>query len=161
MADFPIGLIPEELRAWVDKGWRLGTYMDSYTKDEEAEEDEGDEPEEIDEEASLGLKTDWDVLQKWQSQGPGARPKEFNRRLMAVVRFMAENYNNWEVAYAMDRTKRFFSEEEVKESFMSAPVKKWRDAQSEFYHMSQEDQFAWQRRVKKRYPRLDHIVAEI
>jgi hypothetical protein len=40
---------------------------------------------------------------------PADRPDYFNHLLDAVVRKMAELHDNWSVAYAMDKTKMYFS----------------------------------------------------
>jgi hypothetical protein len=90
---------------------------------------------------------------------PRSRPPEFNRLLRALVREMAEIYNNWRVAYAIDRTKRFFTEEELREDSSPAKVAFSR-ALAEFDRMRNDEQLQWQKRVIRRHPRLDRIVSD-
>jgi len=77
---------------------------------------------------------------------PRKRPAHFNKLLRAVVREMAELYNNLPVAYAIDQTKLVFSEEQLKTRDSQAK-ERFREARYEYERMPQEQQIAWQQRV--------------
>ncbi len=76
------------------------------------------------------------------------RPKEFNRLMRALVRKMSELHNDVAVAYAMDKTKRYFDESESREP-KTAAVEEWRRAKDEFERMPFEQQHAWQEKIEK------------
>lgn len=78
----------------------------------------------------------------------------------ALIRVMAELHNNSAVAYAMDKTKMYFSEEDLKESHSKA-AQRWRDKEYEFGRMPMKKQIAWRERVKRKYPSLAKIVASL
>jgi hypothetical protein len=70
---------------------------------------------------------------------------------------MAELYNNLPTAYAIDQTKMFFTEEQLRSA--DSPAKeRFKNARFDFQRMSQDEQSAWQRRVLDRYPKLAKIL---
>jgi len=147
--DLPIATIPDDIRAWMDRGWRLGSYMDAYGTPAEEEEEQHSDQEEDDE---------WEEMEQWPRKRPRARPRHFNRTLMALVRAMAECYNNLPEAYAIHKTKRFFAEDEIANSNSTA-AKRYRDARQEYLTMSLDEQLNWREQVTRRCPRLDRIIA--
>lgn len=149
----PLALIPHAVRSWVDRGWRLGSWMDSYRQDKGAEASGRETP-------SGTSRWDDDEMEQWLVRRPADRPADFNKVFGAIVRTMAELYNNWSVAYAMHRTKLFFDETALKDN-ESAAAKKWRDAKREFDVMPFEKQIAWQERVIRKYPPLAELVARL
>jgi len=152
--DLPMVLIPEVLRSFIDRGWRLGSYLEKYEgEDELTTEDEADpcKSEETDGE------DEWEAMEQWPGMRPQARPPEYNKIFRAMIRTMVELYNNLPTAYAMDKTKRFFSEAEIKDSDLPI-VQKWRDAQYEFKCMTWEKKRDWLERVVKKHPDLEKIV---
>ena len=153
--DLPIAVIPDTIREWVDRGWQLGSYQDAYVQPEDSEPEEAVDAED---QGSMDVDDEWDEMERWPTKRPAARPPEFNKLLRAIVRTMAESYNNSAVAYAIDKTKRFFDDSQLKEGD-SAAIKKWLAARQEFETMSMDDQIAWRDHVMKRRPRLDRIVA--
>ena len=147
----PIAYIPDAIREWTDRGWRMGSYDDAYMSSEEPESEDVEEP------ADQGADNEWDDAERWPGQRPSARPPEFNKLLRALVRAMVESHNNLAVAYAIDKTKRFFTQDQLGED--SSAVKKWIAAQREYQAMGWEDQHRWEEGVMQRHPRLDRIVA--
>jgi len=150
----PIAFIPDVIREWTNRGWRLGSYEDAYEQPEESE------PEEVEDQGSEEVDDEWEEMEHWPSKRPSLRPPEFNKLLRAIVRAMVESRNNLAVAYAIDKTKRFFDESQLKEGDSPA-IKKWIAAQREFGTMPWDDQIAWRDRVMKRHPRMDRIVADL
>ena len=100
---------------------------------------------------------DDEELDGWRKMPARKRPPRYNRILRALVRQMAETYNNWEVAYAMDKTKQLYTEKEAKD-FDDPGADRWRKARNEFFSMSLDDKLQWMRHVESRYPRLDRLV---
>jgi hypothetical protein len=150
----PFAFIPDEIRSWITRGWRFGKLEDSYVEHEpddelEAEDSSGDQ-----------IDDEWDESEKMASMNSRSRPRSFNRVMRAIVREMARLYNNWPIAYAIDKTKRFFSEEELKTRDSSKAKDKFKQAYMEFHALPDEDKLKWQARVIRRGPRLDRIVAE-
>jgi len=149
----PMALIPHVIRSWVDRGWHLGSWMDSYQQEEAAEE--------ADDQGEVELPDCEDEeMKRWLTCRPTDRPADFNNVFGAMVRVMAELHNNWSVAYAMYRTKLYLDEEALKD-FNSAAAKKWQDALREFRDMPMEKQIAWQERVIKKYLPLSKFVSRL
>jgi hypothetical protein len=149
----PMAMIPYEVRSWVDRGWRLGSWMDSYRQDEAAETSDRKVPSET-------PHWDDDDMERWMTCRPADRPENFNKVFDAMVRTMAELHNNWSAAYAMHRTKLFFDEADMKDN-ESAATKKWLSAKREFIEMPIDKQIAWQERVIRKYPSLSAIVSNL
>jgi hypothetical protein len=152
--DFPIAEIPDLIRAWINRGWRLGSYEDTY--EEEAEEKADilltesvtDEPIENEEEAN-----------RWPMLNPRSRSPAFNMFLQALAREMARLYNNWDVAYAIYQTKTFFTEKQLEDN-KSRAATKFRDARSKFDGMTFDQQYDWREKLLRKRPRLRRITAK-
>ena len=149
--DHPIAMIPDEIARWIALGWHLGSLMDAYQDPNQSDSD--DDGTEVVED---GID-DWEVMERWPSMTPRSRPAHFNKLLRAVVRTMVELDNNVSVAYAIFKTKRFFTETEQKD-YDSPAVKQFRKAESEYFAMPFEQQLAWQKRIKRTYPRLKPLI---
>lgn len=146
--DHPIALIKDELRAWIESGWQMGSLSAAYETTESDDEPVGEE----------NLEPDWEEQEeRLPTLRPRSRPREFNKLLRALVREMATIGNNWRVAYAIDRTQMFFTDAELRES-SSQSKRAFEGALAEFDRMPSEEQFRWQERVTRRHPRLDRIV---
>ncbi len=151
--DLPIAFIPMEIRSWLDRGWRFGSYEDAYGKPDGRSKRT----------ARKRIKCEWnwredeDVVNRWPQMSSQARPASFNTLLRALVREMARLQNNVSVAYAMAKTKRFFTETELK-SNDEGPANKFRNAQAEFDGMDFEQQYDWKQGVIRRYPRLEDFL---
>ena len=106
------------------------------------------------------LGNDWEEQEeRLPTMRPRSRPRDFNRLLRALVREMAAIYNNWRVAYAIDRTQMFFTDAELRED-RSPSKQAFERALAEFDRMPSDEQFRWQKRVTHRHPRLDRIVSD-
>jgi hypothetical protein len=137
--DLPLAMLEDQLRGWLAMGWRLGSYVDAYPEpeiDEEEDEALGD---------AIGDDADEYVL---PTLPPRRRPAEFNRIFKALVRHMAEGFDCWDVAYAMDRTGRYFTEEQRKQKDDPA-VGRWHEALREFDKLPQDEQFRWREKVMR------------
>ena len=151
--DFPIALIPDELRSWIERGWRLGSYRDNYEQDEEEDELESEAIEQVE---FGSVDDDWDDLDKLPSTTPRRRPRDFNRLMKALIREMSELFNNQDIAYAMDQTDRYFTEDQLKGTD-TAVTRKWREALETWKQMSMNEQIAWQRSVAGD-PSIDKLI---
>lgn len=145
--DFPILNIPQEIGFWLDLGWKFGSYADKYDPPQR-----GRKPKE----ANFGPapEIEDDAAKQLHSMKPADRPEYFNHLLDAVVRTMAELNNNWPVAYAMDKTKIYFSETAPFNAKTPAE-KKFAEAARAFGVMDFKERWNWCQRVVKRNPRLD------
>lgn len=160
--DLPMEDIPADLNAWMELGWRLGSYADKYEVSDE------DEDEDVESEPESGVKTDgafpiddeFEAALARSTLPPRKRSKQLNLVMRALVRTMVEQYNNLDVAYAMDKTKRHFSKQQLEKND-SAAAKQWHDAIREYLNMSWEQQIAWQKRVERTHPRLDKLVEQL
>ena len=90
---------------------------------------------------------------------PRQRPKALNLVMRAMVRAMVEQHNDLSVAYAMDKTKRYFSEDQFKDNESKA-ARQWQDAVEAYLQMRWKQQLAWERGVMRRHPRLDKLVEQ-
>lgn len=147
--DLPMGYILQEIRDTLRRGWRLGSYADSYQEQEEA-------ATAIDEAIPVA-HDDWKNEENWPSMAPSERPAHFNDTFGFLIGVMAVISNNPAVAYAMERTKRFFTEQQLKTD-ASAAAKKWLAAKSQYEAMSWEKQYAWQKRMAKKYAPFDRLT---
>jgi hypothetical protein len=150
--DFPIAFIPDELRAWVARGWRLGSCSEAYEEVAYS----GREPEDVPEGVQTG---ELDAAERWPSMNPRSRPPHFNKLLRALVRKMADLYNNWATAYAIDQTMMLFSEAQLRGD-RSPGMEKFIVARSKFERMTIDEKLAWREKVIAKHPRLDRIVAD-
>ncbi len=149
----PIAFIPLDIRSWLDRGWRFGSYEDTYGKHDGRSKRA----------KRKRLKCEWDwseddeVVDQWSQKSSRSRPASFNTLLRAVVREMARLHNNLPVAYAIAKTKRFFTESQLKDNNDRLP-KKFRDARAEFSLMSFDQQYDWAQSDIRRYPRLEQFL---
>jgi hypothetical protein len=145
--DFPILSIPQEINYWLDLGWKYGSCTDKYEPAHR-----GRKPKK----SAFGPapQIEDDATKQLYSMKPADRPEYFNHLLDAVVRTMAELNNNWPVAYAMDKTKMYFSETDPFNAKTPAE-KKFAEAARAFGVMDFKEQWNWCQRVVKRNPRLD------
>lgn len=151
MHDFPIATIPDELRMWIDRGWQLGSYHENYVQEDDDDEEELLESETLEPDDFTASEDEWDDLDKLPAAAPRRRPREFNRLMKALVREMANLFNNRAVAYAMDKTGRYFTEDQLKET-ETATTRKWRDALATWRNMSMREQITWHQTVTRRRP---------
>lgn len=147
----PIAMIPHELKSWIDLGWRFGSHDETYDPEP------SEKPTNLPSLAPPEIEDD-EVMDRWPMERPAKRPAEFNLLLKAMVRTMAELFNNSDVAYAVYKTQMFFSEEQLKEN-RSAATDRWRKAWSDFHDLASEQQLAWRDRVMRRHPHIVQFVA--
>jgi len=84
------------------------------------------------------------------------RDRAFNQFFKALVRLMAQSFDNCDIAYAMDKLGRLVPEEKPGPD-ESSLHRKWREAQAEYHEMSQDEQFAWMDSLTK-YPSIDRAI---
>lgn len=129
---------------------RLGSYSDLYREvADQAEVEAAVEPTAPPDQTSIA------EMDAWPTKRPAVRPKHFNRAFCALIRVLAERFNNCDVAYAMDKTK-LFTEDQLKTD-TSASAKKWDEAKHKYQGMSFEQQFAWRKRAVRKYPAIESI----
>lgn len=154
--DFPIAFIPDEIRSWIERGWTLVTGSifgdDSDETPEEADETEVPAADTVDQAGD-----EWEEAETWITKNPRKRPAKFNKLLQALVREMVTLYNNLATAYAIDKTKMFFTEKQWREGDTAAKDR-FKDALFGYDNLPQEEQIAWQQGVVERYPKLSEIV---
>jgi len=149
--DLPMAFIADDIRAWLGRGWRLGSFCDDYPEPDYSDEEPADGDGDTDASAAN------DDLERLHTLAPQRRPKEFNQVLKALVRHMAETFNNSAAAYAMDKTGRFFSDDDIKARPTDPAVRRWQELCSEFTRFSDDEQFAWRDRAAK-YRSIEAII---
>lgn len=141
--------ILDVLRAHVERGWRFGSYLDKYRQ-----------PEPVQDEDQAWVP--WDQVGCERDEVPGksarTRSREFNRLFGGLVGAMASLRNNLAVAFAMDKTKRFFDSDELKDD--SPAVKKWVAACDEYQSMKEDARERWREAAEKRYRSLQRLVCD-
>jgi hypothetical protein len=153
--DLPIACILDDIQSWIDLGWRLGSYEETY--DDPMDEPEIDSPSDstiVDPDDDY----EWDEMERWPTQPPRKRPARFNKTLRALVRTMAASFNNSATAYAVYKTQQFFSEKELRDN-ESKPAERFQNAIREYEQMSSTEQIAWLQKVQRTAPRLDRLIA--
>jgi len=152
--DLPILEIPADIKSWIELGWRLGSYADKY----EFTEDDDDVVLNVPKEDAD--QDDWKTQLQLPTLSPRQRPKVFNLIMRALVRTMVEQYNDLPSAYAMDKTKRYFSEEQLKAN-STKQARMWQNAVQEYVDMDWNQQLAWRNKVMRTHPRLDKLVEQL
>ena len=148
----PIAAIPLEIRLWIDRGWRLGSYEDTYEKEDRRATRHQREP----------IRCSWNgndenAAFEWERVLPSKRPAEFNRLFDAIIREMAVLNNNCDVAYAMRQTHVCMDREEADKA--DSPIaKKFRDAVSDYRQKGFDCQYAWRHNLMRKCPHLDQFV---
>jgi hypothetical protein len=149
-SDFPIATIPDEVRTWVARGWRLGSWMDWYERreatagpaDERASPDtwliDGDEPD----------------FERMHLLPPERRPAVFNRFWKALIRQMIESYADRPTAYAMDKSGTWRPDDGDSNGSLR---RAWTQHTEDFNRLSVDEQIAWEDRVRK-YPSLEGVL---
>lgn len=143
--DEPLAFIPDTIRSWLDLGWELGSYADTY---EEA--DESDDSTELEDDG------EYERLEVLHTLPKTRRDRQFNQFFKALVRLMAESFDNCDVAFAMDKLGRLVPEEKPGPD-ESAIHQKWRALQAEYHGMTQDEQFAWMDSLTK-YPTIERVL---
>ena len=87
--DSPIALVPYEIRGWIDRGWRFGSYLDLYPQEDEPKTRSKMLKELV---ARDGVPDfDDDEMDRWPALPPAARPGHFNETFGSLVRMMADS----------------------------------------------------------------------
>lgn len=154
--DLPIAFILDDLSLWCERGWRLGSSADDFP--DEYEVGGGQAVPDVDEATPSDewIEDDENALAKLS---PRKRPKEFNKMFRALIRMMCETRNATGRAYAMWKTQRFYSEDDLKTDESPSAVK-FKDAEFEFSQMAFEEQYEWREQICKNYPRLDRMLRD-
>jgi hypothetical protein len=98
--DFPVAFMADELRDWIARGRTLGTRSSKRRRAHSGASESEASP-------FLALESQFGPADDWPGKSPKERPSDFNKLLRAIVREMAEPYNNCAVVYAIDETKTF------------------------------------------------------
>ncbi|MBL1217956.1 MAG: hypothetical protein D8M59_10730 [Planctomycetes bacterium] len=148
----PLGLVPEEIAEWYARGWRLGHNVDWYEEatpePDEVIEDEGCTEDDI-------VRDDIEVMHTWERR---RRPRDYNLGFRALIRTMAESYNNLSVAYAMKETGRCLSEDHSLKAAPEKAQRQWNEAIEAYLSMTWDEQDKWRCRICRTYPRLDTLA---
>lgn len=153
--DFPLTYIPAEIRNWIDRGWRYGSYRDDYPS-EGADDDDGPDCEDTGA-TQAGELNEFEIAEgihrlSWRQRSAGD-----NRVLRALIRHMVETYDNVSGAYAFDKTGRYFTEYEIRNRDLSDNhVNQFMDCCRQFETMSLDEQEKWRKRTQ-RYPCLQKL----
>lgn len=150
--DFPILLIPLELREWLERGWKFGSYVDEYDPPKRRK---ARSPEPIPDDAPDFDDAEADRL---MTVPRSKRPAYYNALLLAIVRQMAIIDNNCSVAYAMQKTEMFFKDSESQAASQSPEQKRFFAAAEAFRKLPFEKQWQWRNRIIRKNPRLEQFV---
>lgn len=149
--DHPLPWVVDELCQWIDQGWRLGSYEENYP---EMQDDDSisTELEQVAEDSD-----DDEIADAMPTRPPRSRTPEFNKLLQALAREMATLRNHESIAYAIAKTKYFFTDDQLKERDTKSK-EKFAAAVAEFEQMSMDAQIDWRDHAIRTLPRLDRIV---
>ncbi len=153
--NLPIAFIPLDIMSWLERGWRLGSFEEAY-------QDESDKPTRERTPKTIAMYSHDDLgdeAEHWPTMNPRSRPPAFNQFLRALVREMASLQNNWPIAYAIDQTKVFFTEGQLKGNDARSAIK-FQDAVRRFEGMSFDQQYDWYKRVIQKNPRLESMLTD-
>ncbi len=159
-AGVPMEDIPVDRECWLDLGRRIGSYADRYNETDDDEDDvEADDGQE---ESGNAFPVDKEYERSLEQPMPSLRhrSKELNRIIRAMVRTMAQVHNDEAVAYAIDKTKRYFADDQLQEND-SKYAKAWRDARDEYNDMCWKKQWKWRERAMRTHPRLDKLIQQL
>ncbi len=157
--DTPLIDIPGELAAWIQLGWRLGSYLDDMVDDVPDPFAEHDDDLNAAELESTAVGTEPEIDEVIPTLPARKRPKEFNKLFNSLIRVVAEERSGTATVYAMWKTKRLFTEEQLKDNESKA-AKQFRDAIAEFQLMTHAQRFEWSDKVCQYLPRIERVVAE-
>ena len=149
--DFPLALIPEDIERWTSLGWEFPPR--EKTRDRPRKKTRASFHRAI----SAWGNEDEEVLNNWPRLSQSQRPEAFNQLLLAIARQLVESRDDVATAYAIAKTKRFFTDEEIRDP-NNAAAQKFSAAFKSFLEMSWERQSNWQRRILRTFPRLDQFV---
>ncbi len=142
----PMGCIASELRGWLRRGWRFGSYRDAYQ--EQVIENDGDRDDGKSEENDERLP----------ARAPRRRSREFNQLFKALIRHLVESFDAEDVAFAMDTTGRYYTEEQCKVPEPKPSVAEWEAWRAKFDKLSARKRDAWRERVAG-YPSIEEVVS--
>lgn len=148
----PIASIPLELRSWIERGWKLGSYEDTYEKQDRRASRFHRKP--------IRCTWNWEddeVAAEWEGTKPSKRPAAFNKLFDAIIREMAVLDNNCAVAYAMRHTHVYLGTHEIDKA-ETAIAKKFRDAMSQYVSKGFDWQYDWRHNLARKCPHLDQFV---
>ncbi len=145
----PIGAIVYQIQNWLDRGWELGSYRDTYP--------ETVKPPPRPRGRRRRRKTDWDELERMQENRLPRRPEWFMDEFRAWVRFHVDNYSEfW--AFAMDQTGVVSPPCQYKrDGSENTAWNEWQTVLQGYGKLSDSDRQAWLRKVK-RYPRWTTLL---
>ncbi|GEM_PF-1977085 len=154
----PLALIPDTLRSYIDKGWRIESHSDTYADKSEADDDDGDG-------VSVGIDgaaTDYEQLEMLQGLPQNRRPKDFNRLFKALICEMVRASNNVSAAYAMDKLRRLIElpvdRDPIRPAERTPLQKRWAATCEEFAHLGSDQQWEWREHVLDRYPGIGDVI---
>lgn len=154
----PLALIPDTVRSYIDKGWRIGSHSDTYADESEADDDDGDGMSV----GTDGAATDYEQLEILQGVPQNRRPKDFNRLFKALICEMVRASNNVSAAYAMDKLRRLVELPVDRDPITPAertPIqKRWAATVEEFAHLGSVEQWEWRERVLSTYPGIENVI---
>lgn len=152
--NFPWPYIVSEIQNWVQHGWRLGSYVDTYEAKWRAQEQASIAAAPRRREKSL---PDDDLMEQWPSMPPKERPKHFNQAFGIITRMLADTHNAESVAYAMHRTQMYFNEEQLKGDLTPA-MRRFQEARNGFYKEPYRKRERQIKRIRDAYPSLADVI---
>lgn len=150
--NFPIAGIAAELSDWIGRGWRFGSYKESY---DAAVDHSG--PGRLAKEACKLHETsnNYEVL---HTLPPDERPAAFNALMKALVRHMARSYHDAADAYAIDKTGRCLKSKEMTFGIAMDPAsREYLDRRLAYERLDVDGQIEWMRGTEK-YPKIESLV---
>lgn len=87
---------------------------------------------------------------------PQGRERAFEDAFKAMMRFMVEDCDNPAIGYAIDKTDRVVTQNNMN-LLSPEDLSQWNDACEEFEDMPPEEQQVWMDKVLEEYPRVDQL----
>lgn len=145
----PIGAIIGEIQEWIDRGWTLGSFIDSYP-------DQIPSPK-AKPKRRRAREIPWEELEEMQENQKPRRPESFMTEFRAWIRFLAERSSEAD-AYAMDKSGVAFPQLVLDRDGKPDPASRaWNVLIQEYHNLSEKQQVAWLRKVR-RYPKWTALL---
>jgi len=156
ISDCSLTAIPLSIASALDLGWRFGSFLDVYPDCGQPRVRLGEPAAPVPHPRSRDIGDDDGADELWRRRRDRRSPY-VNAVFGAMIRTMAELYNNEAAAYVMDKTGKFYTEEQIKAERYGAYGRWWK-MHRQFEEMSIGHQVAWRDRMIKKYHSLQVVV---
>ena len=149
----PFPLIIEDIRGWIGRGWKLGSYRDQYDPEKKPE---VVVPKPYHLPKRLGNELE---MVAWPILPARSRPPYFNDAFGILTRVLVETNNAPDVAYAMHHTQTYFADAEQTERVRSPAATRYWHSLQDFRKLSPKKQSRLLDEIIAAYPSLAAVTS--